>query len=218
MACVLKARPALSPSRAGFARATADAGLDASYPHDPRWIAWNRGGAACSRRAEGRWALCWPKADCSASMRAAGIAGVSRRRSAPITTRQATDRHPASDLVRRNFMAERGRTSCGWPTSPSCPRWPGFVYLAVVLDARVAPDHRMGLLGRSEDPRRARRSRHGAQRPESLTNVVHHSDRGSANTRRSLSALAARKSAFVHRQAWSATPTTMRCATASLPH
>jgi len=38
-------------------------------------------------------------------MRAAGIAGVSRRRSAPITTRQATDHHPASDLVRRNFMA-----------------------------------------------------------------------------------------------------------------
>ena len=35
-------------------------------------------------------------------MRAAGIAGVSRRRSAPITTREATDHHPASDLVRRN--------------------------------------------------------------------------------------------------------------------
>jgi putative transposase len=40
-------------------------------------------------------------------MRAAGIAGVSRRRSAPITTRQARDHHPASDLVRRNFMAEQ---------------------------------------------------------------------------------------------------------------
>ena len=40
-------------------------------------------------------------------MRAAGIAGVSRRRSAPITTRQATGDHPASDLVRRNFVAER---------------------------------------------------------------------------------------------------------------
>jgi hypothetical protein len=25
----------------------------------------------------------------------------------PITTRQATDHHPASNLVRRNFMAER---------------------------------------------------------------------------------------------------------------
>jgi putative transposase len=40
-------------------------------------------------------------------MRAAGIAGVSRRRSAPVTTRQARDHHPASDLVRRNFMADR---------------------------------------------------------------------------------------------------------------
>jgi putative transposase len=35
------------------------------------------------------------------------MAGVSRRRSAPITTRQATDHHPASDLVRRKFVAER---------------------------------------------------------------------------------------------------------------
>jgi len=40
-------------------------------------------------------------------MRAAGVAGVSRRRSAPITTRQAPDHHPAGDLVRRHFVAER---------------------------------------------------------------------------------------------------------------
>jgi putative transposase len=40
-------------------------------------------------------------------MRAAGIAGVSRRRSAPVTARQARHHHPASDLVRRNFGAER---------------------------------------------------------------------------------------------------------------
>jgi hypothetical protein len=39
---------------------------DASYPHDPRWIAWNLWRAACSRRAEGRWPLCWPEEDCSA--------------------------------------------------------------------------------------------------------------------------------------------------------
>ena len=37
-------------------------------------------------------------------MRAAGIAGVSRRRRAPVTTRQAPDHRPASDLVRRNFV------------------------------------------------------------------------------------------------------------------
>ena len=45
-------------------------------------------------------------------MRAAGIAGVSRRRSAPITTRQATDHHPASDLVRRNFMDRDHAKAC----------------------------------------------------------------------------------------------------------
>jgi putative transposase len=39
-------------------------------------------------------------------MRAAGIAGVSRRRNAPVTTRQAPDHRPARDLVRRNFLAE----------------------------------------------------------------------------------------------------------------
>ena len=67
-------------------------------------------------------------------MRAAGIAGVSRRRSAPITTRQATDRHPASDLVRRNFMAERPNEL--WVADITfLPTLAGFVYLAVVLDA-----------------------------------------------------------------------------------
>jgi transposase len=39
---------------------------DASYPHDPRWIAWNLWRAACSCRAKGRWPLCRPEADCSA--------------------------------------------------------------------------------------------------------------------------------------------------------
>ena len=67
-------------------------------------------------------------------MREAGIAGVSRRRSAPITTRQATDYHPASDLVRRNFMAERPNEL--WVADITfLPTLAGFLYLAVVLDA-----------------------------------------------------------------------------------
>jgi hypothetical protein len=67
-------------------------------------------------------------------MRVAGIAGVSRRRSAPITTRQATDHHPASDLVRRNFMAERPNEL--WVADITfLPTLAGFLYLAVVLDA-----------------------------------------------------------------------------------
>ena len=67
-------------------------------------------------------------------MRAAGIAGVSRRRSAPVTTRQARDHHPASDLVRRNFRAERPNAL--WVADITfLPTLAGFLYLAVVLDA-----------------------------------------------------------------------------------
>ena len=67
-------------------------------------------------------------------MRTAGIAGVSRRRSAPITTRQATSHHPASDLVRRAFMAERPNEL--WVADITfLPTLAGFLYLAVVLDA-----------------------------------------------------------------------------------
>src|ERR1700723_3195336 len=36
---------------------------DASYPHDPRRIAWNLWRSARSCRIEGRWPLGWPKAD-----------------------------------------------------------------------------------------------------------------------------------------------------------
>src|SRR5271168_1679736 len=67
-------------------------------------------------------------------MRTAGIAGVSRRRSAPITTRQARDHHPAGDLVRRNFVAERPNEL--WVADITfLPTLAGFLYLAVVLDA-----------------------------------------------------------------------------------
>ena len=107
---------------------------DASYPHDPRWIAWNLWRAACS----------WPKLKADGLsvgrkriarlMRATGIAGVSRRRSAPITTRQATGHHPSSDLVRRNFMAKRPNEL--WVADITfLPTLAGFLYLAVVLDA-----------------------------------------------------------------------------------
>ena len=67
-------------------------------------------------------------------MRTAGIAGISRRRSAPVTTRQATDHHPASDLVRRKFVAERSNEL--WVADITfLPTLAGFLYLAVVLDA-----------------------------------------------------------------------------------
>jgi putative transposase len=93
-------------SRPVSARASADADLTRRI-RDPRRVAWNLWRPACS----------WPKLKADSLsvgrkriarlMRAAGVAGVSRRRSAPVTTRQTRDHHPASDLVRRNFMAER---------------------------------------------------------------------------------------------------------------
>jgi hypothetical protein len=57
-------------------------------------------------QAEGRWPLCWPEADCSAD-----ASGRDRGRQ-PAQKRAdhdaAGDRpSSASDLVRRNFMAER---------------------------------------------------------------------------------------------------------------
>ena len=67
-------------------------------------------------------------------MRAAGIAGVSRRGSAPVTTRQATDHLAAGDLVHRNFVAERQNEL--WVADITfLPTLAGFLYLAVVLDA-----------------------------------------------------------------------------------
>jgi putative transposase len=107
---------------------------DAPYPHDPRWIAWNLWRAACSRPELKANGLSAGRKRIARLMRAAGIAGVSRRRSAPITTRQATDHHPASDLVRRNFMAERPNEL--WVADITfLPTLAGFLYLAVALDA-----------------------------------------------------------------------------------
>ena len=67
-------------------------------------------------------------------MRIAGIAGISRRRSAPVTTRQAPDHRPASDLVRRNFVAD-GPNELWVADITFISTLVGFLYLAVVLDA-----------------------------------------------------------------------------------
>src|ERR1700734_1090071 len=106
---------------------------DASYPHDPRWIAWNLWRAACSRRAEGRWPLCWPEADCSAD--ASGRdRGRQPAQNPADQRRQASAHHPASDLVCRNFVAERQNEL--WVADITfLPTLAGFLYLAVVLNA-----------------------------------------------------------------------------------
>jgi transposase InsO family protein len=147
-------------------------------------------------------------------MRAAGIAGVSRRRGAPVTTRQARDHHPASDLVRRNFMAERPNEL--WVADITfLPTLVGFLHLAVVLDAW---SRRIVGWAFSSDLK----TRVGldaldmalAARSPTTSSIIPIAVR---NTPQSPSALAARKPAFVHRQARSATPTTMRCARVSSP-
>jgi putative transposase len=143
-------------------------------------------------------------------MRAAGIAGVSRRRNAPIRTRQATDHHPACDLVRRNFMAERPNEL--WVADITfLPTLAGFLYLAVVRDAwsrrivgwAFSTDLKTHVVLDALDMALV------ARKPD---NVVQF-----RNTPRLRSAIAARKPSSVHRQARSATPTTMRCARVSSP-
>ena len=66
-------------------------------------------------------------------MRAAGLAGVSRRKR-PHTTQRREGAPPAPDLVDRNFTAERPDRL--WVADITyLPTWAGFLYLAVVLDA-----------------------------------------------------------------------------------
>ena len=131
-------------------------------------------------------------------MRTAGIAGVSRRRSAPITTRQATGRHPASDLVRRNFVAERPNEL--WVADITfLPTLAGFLYLAVVLDAWsrriVGWAFSADLKTRVALMLSTWRSPPGSPTTSSTIRTE------DLNTRRLPSATAARRPASVHRQA-----------------
>ena len=139
-------------SRPASARATADAGLTRHIRtiHAGSHATYGAPRVHAELKADG---LSIGRKRIARLMRAAGIAGVSRRRSAPITTRQATDHHPASDLVRRNFMAERPNAL--WVADITfLPTLAGFLSLAVVLDALG-----MAIVARKPD------------------NVVHHSDR-----------------------------------------
>lgn len=95
-------------------------------------------------------------------MRAAGLAGVSRRRGV-ITTRRDGGRQ-APDLVDRNFSVDRPNSL--WVADITyVPTWAGFLYLAVVLDAfsRRIVGWAQGIVGgrQPRHPDGARRSRHG---------------------------------------------------------
>ena len=112
-------------------------------------------------------------------MRAAGIAGVSRRRGV-VTTRRDPNARPAPDLVDRNFTA-----TCVdqlWVADITyIPTLAGFLYLAVVLDvfSRRIVGWSMANYLRTELVLAALEMAIGQRKP---TGVVHHSDQGTQYT------------------------------------
>ncbi len=108
-------------------------------------------------------------------MRAAGLAGVSRRNGAR-TTRRAEDARPAPDLVERDFTAPAPDGL--WVADITyVPTWAGFLYLAVVLDAfsRRVIGWAMANHLRTELVLAALEMALWQRRPEA---VIHHSDQG----------------------------------------
>jgi len=112
-------------------------------------------------------------------MKAAGIAGVSRRRAARTTFRDERVR-PVSDLVDRNFHAEAPDQL--WVADITyIPTWAGFLYLAVVLDAfsRRIIGWAMSHSLRTQLVLDALNMAIGQRKPR---DVIHHSDQGSQYT------------------------------------
>ena len=113
-------------------------------------------------------------------MRAAGLAGASRRGGSVVTTRRDRDARPAPDLVDRNFVAVRPNQL--WVADITfVPTASGFLYLAVVLDAwsRKIVGWSMANHLRAELVLEALEMAIGQRRPNS---VIHHSDQGSQST------------------------------------
>jgi putative transposase len=113
-------------------------------------------------------------------MRAAGLAGVSRRRTGVTTTRRDKSARPAPDLVDRNFTASRPNHL--WVADITfVPAAAGFLFLAVVLAAwsRKIIGWSMANNPRTELVLDALDMAIGQRRPR---NVIHHSDQGSQYT------------------------------------
>ena len=112
-------------------------------------------------------------------MKAAGIAGVSRRKAARTTFRDERVR-PACDLVDRNFYADAPDQL--WVADITyIPTWAGFLYLAVVLDAfsRRIVGWAMGHSLKAQLVLDALNMALTQRRP---ADVIHHSDQGSQYT------------------------------------
>ena len=108
-------------------------------------------------------------------MRAARLAGVSRRKGT-ITTRRDHDASPAPDLVERNFVADApNRLWVGDITY--IPTWAGFLYLSVVIDAwsRRVVGWAMGTTLKTDLVLDALNMALEQRRPDG---VIHHCDQG----------------------------------------
>jgi putative transposase len=109
-------------------------------------------------------------------MRAAGLAGASRRKGC-WTTRRDRDARPAPDLVERKFVAD-GPDRLWVADITYVPTWAGFLFLAVVLDAfsRRIVGWAMANHLRTELVLEALNMAVGRRQP--ITDVIHHSDQG----------------------------------------
>ena len=108
-------------------------------------------------------------------MRAAGIAGVSRRRG-PRTTRREVQDRPAPDRVERRFEADAPNRL--WVADITyIPTLAGFLYLAIVLDvfSRRVVGWAMAAHLRTELVTEALEMAVAQRRPDA---VIHHSDQG----------------------------------------
>ena len=112
-------------------------------------------------------------------MKAAGLAGVSRRRSMRTTVRDDRVR-PSADLVDRNFYADSPNML--WVADITyVPTWAGFLYLGVVLDAfsRRIVGWAMGTNLKTQLVLDAMNMAVGQRKP---SGVIHNSDQGSQYT------------------------------------
>ena len=113
-------------------------------------------------------------------MRAARLAGVSRRRAWCITTERSKRARPAPDLVNRQFVANDINQL--WVADMTyIPTWQGFVYLAVVTDvfSRKVVGWAFGEQMTADLVIAALNMALLTRKPES---VIHHSDQGSQYT------------------------------------
>lgn len=112
-------------------------------------------------------------------MKAAGPAGVSRRRSAPTTIRGHRVRPPA-DLVDRKVYADGPNMPCVADIA-HVPAWAGFLHLAVAPDAfsRRIVGWAMGTKLKTQLVLDAMNVAAGQRKPP---DVIHHSDQGSRHT------------------------------------